>query len=119
MGTATAPRHGPARGARASSVRFIRRAFRLNAGGAPGSVERRAFGRFAAVVPIANLCGAIDIFLFLWLVAPLPPADDLPQVRRRNTTPFAAALLITFTVCGSLSNKAGEPIARWLDAGKP
>jgi adenylate cyclase len=71
------------------------------------------------VVPIANLCGAIDIFLFLWFVAPLPAVHDIGQVRLVNTIAFAVDLLVTFTICGSLSNKAGEPIARWLDSGQP
>ena len=117
MGTATAPLHGPRRGERLSLARFIRRAFTLNIGGAPGSVERRAFHRFALVIPIANFCGAIDVFLFLWFVAPLPAVDDIGQVRLVNTVAFVVTMLVTFTICGSLSNKCAEPIARWLDSG--
>jgi adenylate cyclase len=118
MGTATAPLHGPGRGERESLSRFIRRAFTLNIGGAPGSIERRAFHRFALVIPIANLCGAIDVFLFLWFVAPLPVVPDLAQVRFVNTIAFAITMVVTFTVCGSLCNKCAEPIARWLDSGE-
>src|SRR4051812_6534272 len=119
MGTATtASLHGPSRRKRASVTRFIGRAFRLNIGGAHGSVERRAFKRFAAGIPIANICGAIDIFLFLWFVAPLPTVDSLGQVRLVNGIAFAVCLIVTFTVCGSLSTKCAEPIARWLDSGK-
>jgi class 3 adenylate cyclase len=120
MGTATtAPLHGASGSERTSVTGFIRRAFRLNIGGPPGSVERRAFKRFAAVIPIANMCGAIDIFLFLWFVAPLPAVNDIGQVRLVNAIAFAICLLVTFTICGSLSNKCAEPIARWLDSGKP
>ena len=118
MGTATAPLHGPGRSERSSVARFIRRAFTLNIGGASGSRERRAFQRFALVIPIANFCGAIDIFLFLWFVAPLPPVDNLGQVRLVNTIALAVTMPVTFTVCGSLCNKCAEPIARWLDSGK-
>jgi class 3 adenylate cyclase len=118
MGTATAPLHGPSRGERPSVTRFIRRAFTLNIGGAPGSVERRAFHRFALVIPIANTMGAIDVFLFLWYVAPLPPLGDLGQVQFVNAIAFAVCLPVTFTVCGSLSNRCAEPIARWLDSGE-
>jgi adenylate cyclase len=118
MGTATAPLHGPSRGERASRLGFIRRAFTLNIGGAPGSVERRAFHRFALVIPIANLCGAIDVFLFLWYVAPLPPVADIGQVRLVNTAAFALTMAVTFIVCGSLCNRCAEPIARWLDSGE-
>lgn len=119
MSTATAPLHGPSRGERGGSrAGFLRRAFRLNIGGAPGSVERRAFHRFALVIPIANLCGAIDVFLFLWFVAPLPGVHDVAQVHLVNAIAFAATMAVTFVVCGSLSNKCAEPIARWLDSGE-
>jgi class 3 adenylate cyclase len=118
MGTATAPLHGPSRRERASIAGFIRRAFTLNIGGAPGSIERRAFHRFALVIPIANLCGAIDVFLFLWFVSPLPPVHDLGQVRLVNTIAFAVVMVTTFVACGSLCNKCAEPIARWLDSGE-
>ena len=115
MGAATAPLHGPSRGERAS---FLRRAFTLNIGGAPGSVERRAFHRFALVIPVSNLCGAIDVFLFLWFVAPLPHVHDLGQVQLVNAVAFVLTIIVTFVVCGSLCNRAAEPIARWLDSGK-
>src|SRR3954452_5414731 len=117
MGTATAPFHGPSRGERRSARGFIRRAFRLNIGGERGSIERRAFHRFALVIPIANFCGAIDVFLFLWFVAPLPHVDNLAQVRLVNTIAFVLTMVVTYTICGSLCNKCAEPIARWLDSG--
>src|SRR2546423_5447916 len=110
MGTATtAPLRGPGRSERASVTRFIRRAFRLNIGGAPGSLERRAFKRFAAVIPIANMCGSIDIFLFLWFVAPLPVVDNLREVRLVNAIAFAVCLVVTLTICGSLSTTCARP----------
>src|SRR3954468_4306228 len=118
MGTATAPFHGPSRGERRSARGFIRRAFRLNIGGERGSRERRAFHRFALVIPIANLCGAIDVFLFLWFVEPLPDVYNLSSVSAVNAVAFAITLVVTFTVCGSLCNKCPEPIARWLDSGE-
>jgi adenylate cyclase len=125
MGTATAPLHGPSRGEREPAAlsprrlaRFIRRAFTLNIGGARGSVERRAFHRFALVIPVANFCGAIDVFLFLWFVAPLPKVANLGEVRVVNVIAFALTMAVTFTICGSLCNKCAEPIARWLDSGK-
>jgi adenylate cyclase len=118
MGTATAPLHGPGRGEQTSRTGFLRRAFTLNIGGAPGSVERRAFHRFALVIPIANFCGAIDVFLFLWFVAPLPTLDNLGQVRFVNTIAFLVTMVVTFIACGSMSNKCAEPIARWLDSGE-
>src|SRR3954447_15455847 len=124
MGTATAHFAGPSRPEREFPARapvrvwrFITRAFTLNIGGASGSVERRAFHRFAVVIPIANLLGAIDVFLFLWFVAPLPPIDNLAQARLVNLGVFALTMLVTFTVCGSLGNKCAEPIVRWLDSG--
>src|SRR5436190_5142544 len=102
MGTATAPLHGPSRDERTSNLGFIRRAFTLNIGGAPGSRERRAFHRFALVIPIANFWGAIDVFLFLWFVAPLPAVPDLAQVRLVNTIAFAVTMVVTFIACGSM-----------------
>src|SRR3954454_23656324 len=107
MGTATAPLHGPSRGERELATlsprrltRFIRRAFTLNIGGEPGSIERRAFKRFALVIPIANLCGALDVFLFLWFVAPLPPISHLAHVQFVNTIAFAFVMVATFMICG-------------------
>src|SRR5436190_15410066 len=105
MGTATAPLHGPSRDERTSNLGFIRRAYTLNIGGAPGSRERRAFKRFALVIPIANFMGAMDVFLFLWFVAPLPPLDNLGEARVVNSIAFAGCMFVTFTICGSLSNK--------------
>jgi class 3 adenylate cyclase len=125
MGTATAPLHGPSRGERELAAlsprrltRFIRRAFTLNIGGERGSVERRAFHRFALVIPVANFMGAIDVFLFLWFVAPLPPLEDLGQVKFVNGIAFAITMATTFIICGSLCNRCAEPIARWLDSGE-
>jgi adenylate cyclase len=70
------------------------------------------------VIPIANFWGALDVFLFLWFVAPLPSVDNLGQVRMINLTAFIICMAATFLVCGSLSNKCAEPIARWLDSGQ-
>jgi adenylate cyclase len=126
VGTATAPLHGPGRSERPVSALsprrvwwFVKRAFELNIGGAPGSRERRAFKRFAVGIPIANLCGAIDVFLFLWFVAPLPELQDKAHVQSVNGIAFAIAMPLTFIACGSLCNKCADPIARWLDSGKP
>src|SRR4051794_7178530 len=119
MGTATGALQGPSRGERASLTRFISRAFRLNIGGQPGSVERRAFKRFALVIPVANLWGAMDVFLFLWFIAPLPALQDRGHVQFVNSIAFLICITVTFVVCGSLSNRCAEPIARWLDSGEP
>src|SRR3954451_12302773 len=116
MSSVTAPVAGPGRTTRLSLTRFIRRAFTLNIGGAKGSHERRAFKRFALVIPIANVWGAMDVFLFLWFIAPLPKTYDLAQVRFVNVIAMVICLAVTFTICGSLSNKCAEPIARWLDS---
>src|SRR3954463_2097197 len=118
MGTATAPLHGPSRGERTSLTRFIRRAFTLNIGGERGSIERRAFHPFALGIPIANFWGAMDVFLFLWFIAPLPHVANFAHLQAVNAVAFAITLVVTFIVCGSLSNKCAEPIARWLDSGE-
>src|ERR1700745_3264655 len=110
MGTATAPLAGPSRDER--TTHFVRRAFCLNIGGERGSIERRAFTRFALGIPIANLCGAIDVFLFLWFVAPVSPLGGRGYAQLVNGVAFAATLVITFLICGSLANKCADPIAR-------
>src|SRR3954468_16946609 len=119
MSTVTAPVAGPGRTARLSVTRFIRRALTLNIGGARGSRERRAFHRFALVIPVANLWGALDVFLFLWFVAPLPSIENLGHARLVNMIAFAVCMPITFIACGSMSNRCAEPIARWLDSDEP
>src|SRR3954453_19394497 len=116
MSTVTAPVAGPGRTARLSVTRFIRRAFTLNIGGEKGSRERRAFHRFALVIPVANFWGAADVFLFLWFVAPLPANDNLGQARMVNLIAFAVCIVVTFIVCGSMSNKCAGPVANWLDS---
>jgi adenylate cyclase len=100
-------------------VRFVRRAFCLTIGGAPGSAERRAHWRFANVIPLANLAGAIDVFLFLWFVAPLPSPPNDAHVHWVNTIAFFVLMPLTFVICASLSNKAAEPVADWLNSGLP
>jgi adenylate cyclase len=120
MGTATtAPLAGRGRSKRLSVVRFIRRAWGPRIGGAPGSIERRAFWHFALVIPIASFCGAVDVFLFLWFVLPLPVVPNLGELRLVNAIAFAVTMVVTFVVCGSLANKHAEPVARWLDSGEP
>lgn len=120
MNTAsTAPLAGSGRATRLGVVRFVRRAIGPTIGGAHGSIERRAFWHFSLVIPLANLCGALDVFFFLWFVFPLPAVDNLDQARLVNLIAFAVTLVVTFVVCGSLCNKYSEPVARWLDAGKP
>src|SRR4051794_10608041 len=114
MGTAsTAPLAGRGRSQRVGLVRFVRRAFGPNVGGAQGSAERRAFLRFALVIPIANFCGAIDVFAFLWWVLPLPQVPNLAEARMLNMVVFAVLMVVTFVTCGSLANKCADPIARW------
>jgi adenylate cyclase len=119
MGTATAPLAGRGRIERSGPVQFVRRAFCWTIGGAPGSRERRAHVRFATVIPLANLAGSIDVFLFLWFVLPLPPPTDQAQLRLVNGIAFAILMPLTFVVCASLSNKCAEPLAAWLDSGRP
>lgn len=119
MSTATAPIAGPGHSTWLSVLRFIRRAFTLNVGGAHGSRERRAFTRFAIGIPVANTAGAVDVFLFLWFVAPIPAIHDRAQVRLVNGIALAVVMAVTFLICGSLCNKCAEPIARWLDSGEP
>lgn len=97
----------------------MKRAFTLNIGGARGSIERRAFKRFAIGIPIANMCGAIDVFAFLWFVAPVPEIHDRGHAQLVNAIALAVVMPLTFIVCGSLCNKCADPIARWLDSGKP
>src|SRR5215212_2912428 len=119
MGTATAPFAGPGRIERSGPLHFVRRAFCATIGGAPGSVERKAHWRFANVIPIANMAGAIDVFVFLWLVAPLPKPPNEAAAVVVNAIAFGIAMPITFIICASLSNKAAEPVADWLNSGEP
>ena len=119
MGTATAPLTGSGRIERSGPVQFVRRAFCARIGGAPGSRERRAHSRFATVIPLANLAGAIDVFFFLWFVSPLPPPTDEANLRLVNSVAMAVLMPLTFVVCASLSNKAAEPVAEWLNSGRP
>ncbi|MFL5896415.1 MAG: adenylate/guanylate cyclase domain-containing protein [Thermoleophilaceae bacterium] len=122
MGTATtAALTDRRRGERLKSVRrAVMRAIGPCIGGAPGSIERRAFWRFALVIPIANLAGAFDVFAFLWKIAPTPSDVANPaHVQHVNTVVFLITMVVTFFICGSISNRVAEPIANWLDSGEP
>jgi class 3 adenylate cyclase len=117
MGTATtAPLAGRGRNER---LRALRRALGPAIGGAPGSAERRAFRRFALVIPIANLAGSIDVFLFLWYVLPLPSVPDTDHLRTVNMIGFVVCMVVTFAACASMSVRTARPIANWVDSGLP
>src|SRR5215216_3820431 len=117
MGTATtAPL---AKRGRNERLRALLRALGPAIGGAPGSAERRAFWRFALVIPIANLAGAIDVFLFLWYVLPLPSVPDTDHVRTVNMIGFVVCMVVTFAACASMSVRTTRPIADWVDSGLP
>lgn len=121
MGTATtAPLGGTSRAERARSLRrVLKHAFGPCIGGERGSRERRAFWRFALIIPIANLLGAIDVFVFLWKIMPLPHVQNTAHVQHVNLIAFAICMGITFPVCGYISNEYARPIADWLDSGGP
>jgi adenylate cyclase len=106
-------------GPRDERVARLRRCLGQRIGGVPGSQERRAFHRFAFVIPFANFCGAVDVFLFLWYVLPLPSVENHTQVHQVNTIAFAVVLVVTFVGAGLWSNKIAAPIADWLDSGQP
>jgi class 3 adenylate cyclase len=116
MGTAAASLAGLSR---AQRIKTLLRYLGPCVGGHPGSVERKAFWTFAAVVPLANFCGAIDVFLFLWYVMPLPHIANEAYVEKVNLIAFAITMVLTFGVCGFVSNTISMPIARWLDSGEP
>ena len=120
MGTATtAPLDGRDRLERPGLLRRIASFPSAGVGGARGSVERKAFIRFARVIPIANLMGSIDVFFFLWLIMPLPHVADLAHVQTVNLIAFVAVMFGTFAICGTLSTRCAAPIARWVDSGRP
>jgi len=121
MGTATtAPVAGNARHERTKALwRFVRRHLvGPTVGGARGSKERKALWRMAIVIPVANLCGAIDLFLFLWYVFPLPDDAATAQVREANAIAFVVVMFVTFMICSFRSKQLALPIADWLDSGK-
>src|SRR5207253_3568939 len=67
----------------------------------------------------ANMAGAIDVFVFLWKIAPLPELPNRAHIQYVNTIAFGICMLLTFTVCSIASRKVSQPIADWLDAGEP
>jgi adenylate cyclase len=97
----------------------LRRCLGPRIGGARGSQERRAVQRFAFVIPFANLCGAVDVFVFLWYALPLPALPDAAHIQRVNTIAFAGVLFVTFMAAGLWSNRIAAPIADWLDSDEP
>ena len=120
MSTATAPLAGRSRGERLKSLaQTLWRRYGPIVAGAPGSRERRAWWRFAIIIPVANFCGAVDVFFFLWYVLPLPHVDQQAQAEMVNTIAFGVCLAVTFLICGSKSRALFRPIADWLDSGEP
>jgi class 3 adenylate cyclase len=120
MGTATAPLAGTGRTRRLTALRrALKHVLTPCVGGKPGSRERKAFWRFAAIIPIANLAGAIDVFVFLWYIAPLPETPDIAHVEHVNTIAFAITMAVTFPACSLASRWIAQPIADWLESGEP
>src|SRR5947208_13106366 len=90
---------------RSGIVGWVRRALAPPSVGEPGSREWRAFRRFALMVPLANLAGAIDLFGFWLLVLPLPPVHDAAQLQALNLILFAIFMPASFCVAGAWTKR--------------
>jgi adenylate cyclase len=109
------PRERP----RPGLLKKFRDAIALLPVGEPGSPERRAWTLFALLTPLANLSGAIDVFVFLQWVIPLPRVGSVAHVRLLNEIAFAIYLPLSFMCAGIWSNLRGRPIADWVNSGRP
>src|SRR5437763_1670747 len=120
MSTATAPLAGRSRGERLKSLaQTLWRRYGPIVAGAPGSRERRAWWRFAIIIPVANFCGAVDLFVFLWYVLPLPSVPDQQHVQHVNAIAFVTTLVVTFAACSAKGRAHLRPVARWINSGQP
>ena len=104
---------------RSGIVGWVQRALAPPSVGEPGSREWRAFRRFALMVPLANLAGAIDLFGFWLLVLPLPPVHDAAQLQALNLILFAVYMPVSFCVAGAWTKKIAMPMVRWLNEDRP
>jgi adenylate cyclase len=69
---------------------------------------------FAAIV--ANLMGAIDVFLLLWFVLPEPPGATPDQTR--NLVAVAVFVPLSFLAGELLGRRLIEPAVDWLKEGR-
>ena len=75
--------------------------------------------RFGQSMFLANLLGAIDVFVLLgWVLTtpPVPPGEDIVL---HNTIGFVFYMLITFPLGGWGTYRAVSPVVAWLESGRP
>ncbi|HEX2085355.1 MAG TPA: adenylate/guanylate cyclase domain-containing protein [Solirubrobacteraceae bacterium] len=75
----------------------------------------RALRRSGAAALLANLVGAIDVFLLLWLVLPSPPGDGNTL---RDAIAAAVYIPIAFVVGWIWAELLIQPTVAWLKEGR-
>jgi adenylate cyclase len=72
--------------------------------------------RFGPAMFLANLAGAVDVFILLAWVLPTPDgADNLTN----DAVIFAVFMVVGLVVGGYFSDRFGRPVRRWLLSGRP
>src|SRR3954447_17184456 len=75
--------------------------------------------RFGQSMFLANLCGAIDVFVLLGWVLTTPPVPPGENIVLRNTIGFVVYMLITFPLGGWGTYRVVSPVVTWLESGRP
>ncbi len=93
---------------------------RPEAGTGP-QLAKRAIQRVACAQVTANVLGALDVALLLWLVLPTPhergPLDS--EILVANAVAFAVYLPLSIVVGSIWGNKFDRPLKRWLEEDRP
>ena len=83
-------------------------------------LARRTGLRVAAAEMLANGLGAIDVFLLLWLVLPMPPrAVEDSTLLAVNAAVCGAYMLISGVVGNVWGKRKFDAITAWLREGRP
>src|SRR4051812_50074656 len=86
---------------------------------ADADLARYVRTRFGCGMFLANLCGAIDVYVLLGWVLPTPEAPSGTNLFLRTTIGFVVFMAITFPLGGWGTYRAAAPVGAWLTRGGP
>jgi adenylate cyclase len=87
--------------------------------GTGAELGRRTTRRLGPAIVLANIGGALVVFVFLLYLLPLPSRPDLERQRWLNTLVFAAYTVGSIVLGRWWGEVAARPVLRWLASERP
>src|SRR4051812_34104443 len=84
---------------------------------ADADLARYVRTRFGCGMFLANLCGAIDVFVLLGWILPTPDAGAGHDQLLRHTLAFVGFMILSFPLGAWGSYRAAGPVLAWLERG--